>query len=94
MSVDFEQQIYGEIMDAYSKNDPETLFEYKELIKLMRMKGEFDGCKENQFNSIITNSIILLMVLFFQKNTSNLAYEQKLNNHERKKIIQIFEKLI
>lgn len=94
MAVDFEQQIYGEILEAYIRNNPDTLFEYRELIKLMSFKCEWNGITGKQLNSIITNSIILLISLFFQKNASSSIYEQNLTSEDRKKIVNTFQTLL
>ncbi len=94
MSVDFEQEIYGEILDAYNQYGPGTLFEYKELIKLMKFKSRLNGYHGSNLNTIITNSMILLIGLFFQDKQAPLVYGQCVTMEERQKIIHTFKKLL
>ena len=94
MSVDFEQEIYGEILDAYKTHGPGTLFEYKELIKLMRFRSKLNGYRGSNLNTIITNSMILLIGLFFQEKQAPLVYGQCVTMEERQKIVHTFKTLL
>jgi RNAse (barnase) inhibitor barstar len=71
MTEQWETEIYNEIIEAYNhqvghdiKNDP---FVYRQLFKLMQIIKE-KVHDVDQLREVVTNAIVLLLTLFFDKD--------------------------
>ncbi|MHA1611950.1 MAG: hypothetical protein ACTSYU_07870 [Promethearchaeota archaeon] len=71
METNLEMQLYLEILSAYENQQFNTGFEERKLIKLMNLL-KTNKYNPKMLNQIVNNSIILILVLFFQKNSQNL----------------------
>ena len=90
MTEQWEMDIYNEIVDAYQAQVGRELnldpFVYQQIIKLMNVIKEqttdIDHLKE-----VITNAIVLLLTLFFNKDLDDdFGGDKPLNSSDRKKI--------
>lgn len=68
MEFVLEEEIYGEILHKFEENQFNTGFEEREIIKLMRLLKD-PSLNQEQITDIVRNAIILLLTLFFQKNS-------------------------
>ena len=89
LEKDLEMQIYMEILSAYEDQQFDKGFEEKELIKLMNLlkSNQYD---QKMLDQIVNNSIILILVLFFQKNSQNLYEKHDFTPKELDRIKKVF----
>jgi hypothetical protein len=91
--LEVEQQIYGEIIEAYVQNDYSKSFEYHELIKLMNLSQYFHERHEIIQNTV-KNALILLIALFFKKNDGENHFREKCSKKDQKQLKILFEDVI
>ena len=83
----FEQEIYDEILEAYERargiDIREDPFVYFEIVKLMEiLKKEYCYDRE-KIKDIITNSIVLMLSLFFKKDDGDFDSGRELTKEEQ-----------
>ena len=91
MEKNLEMQIYSEIFTAYEDQRFNLGFEEKELIKLMNMLKSKEHDPKT-VDLIVNNSIILILALFFEKNSQQLYEKHDFTPKELNKIKNTFTK--
>ncbi|MHA1775693.1 MAG: hypothetical protein DRO88_04105 [Promethearchaeia archaeon] len=72
MEFSLEEEIYCEILQAFELKQFNSGFEEREIIKLMRMLQD-SSLNQEIINIVVKNAIILLLTLFFRKNSLELS---------------------
>ncbi len=88
-----EQSLIDEIIYAYIKNNSTSTFEYREIIKLMKL-SKFSSKKKRVIQNIINNALIIIIVLFLRNNRDNYIENHSISEEERNMIKVTFEALI
>lgn len=87
MVMPWEQEIYDEILEAYERargsDIREDPFVYFEIVKLMEILRKEYGYDREKLKEVITNSIVLMLALFFKKDDDDFDAGRELTKEEQ-----------
>ena len=98
MVVEWEQRIYDEILEAYEskigvdiRNDP---YVYHQIVDLMKtLKSEYSDDKQ-KMKEVITNAIILLLSLYFNRDYDDFDDGRELTKQEQSELKDMLQDVI